>query len=65
MFTGSFHPLYDNLWEDRINWDKRVMPQEPIFLLDIFKQRANINFQILEIKVIIIIFFLFFFKNFF
>ncbi len=27
MFTGSFHPVEDKLWEDRENWDSRLPPK--------------------------------------
>jgi hypothetical protein len=43
MFTGSFHPINDKLWEDRHNWDIRVAPKEPVTLIDIFERQVIIK----------------------
>lgn len=40
LFTGSFHPVEDKLWEDRRSWDRRVEPKESVSLLDIFEKRV-------------------------
>ena len=39
LFTGSFHPLHDTLWEDRSGWDVRVRPKEPRTFPEIFSMR--------------------------
>jgi hypothetical protein len=43
MFTGSFHPIEDRLWENRIAWDKRVAPKEASTLREIFEHRLTIR----------------------
>ena len=39
LFTGSFHPLNDSLWEDRSSWDMRAHPKEPRTFSEIFAMR--------------------------
>ena len=39
LFTGSFHPLNDSMWEDRSSWDIRVRPKEPRTFPEIFTLR--------------------------
>jgi hypothetical protein len=43
LFTGSFHPVEDKLWEDRRGWDRRVAPKEAVSLREIFEQRVIIR----------------------
>ena len=52
MFTGSFHPINDKLWEDRRNWDKRVAPTVPFTLKDIFEQRKFIKLTVIRNKAV-------------
>jgi hypothetical protein len=43
MFTGSFHPINDKLWEDRRNWDSRVAPTMGVTMKEIFTQHIVIQ----------------------
>lgn len=43
MFTGSFHPVEDSLWENRKAWDKRVEPEDAVTLREIFERRSIIR----------------------
>ena len=43
LFTGSFHPIEDQLWEDRAAWDINVAPKEGTTLKDIFERRVIIK----------------------
>ena len=43
LFTGSFHPVQDKMWENRKAWDKRVAPEEAVTLREIFERRAIVK----------------------
>jgi hypothetical protein len=48
MFTGSFHPIEDNSWEDRTSWDKTAKMPLPTTLPSLFTQRADIKMQFVK-----------------
>lgn len=51
MFTGSFHPLEDTEWEDRASWDSRVNLEEPNTIVNTFRQRRIVKFELIKRKV--------------
>ena len=43
LFTGSFHPIQDKLWENSCTWNKHAEPEEAVTLREIFEKNALIK----------------------
>jgi hypothetical protein len=52
LFTGSFHPIEDQQWENRAAWDYRVAPKEAVTLREIFERRAIIRMATIKKRAI-------------
>lgn len=52
LFTGSFHPVDDNQWENRSMWDISVAPPEGSTLLEIFERREVIKMAAVRLNLI-------------